>query len=136
MSNWRTGWRRTVAAGVYSSRSGSWRIRVRKTDPRTGARLERNRIVEGASLDEARRIRMNLVHELEQQVREPPRQRVAEFGRYWLSVKAPVIDAGTHARYRGALEDHAFKYLGRTYVRELRTMQVQEWINHELGRGY
>jgi hypothetical protein len=53
-----------------------------------------------------------------------------------LRVKAPVIDPGTHARYRTALEDHAFKYLGRIDMRELRTMQAQDWINRELGRGY
>jgi integrase len=79
---------------------------------------------------------LTLREELEQQLREPPRQRVAEFGRYWLKVRAPVIDPGTHARYRTALEDHAFKYLGRIEMRELRTMHVQEWINRELGRGY
>jgi integrase len=92
--------------------------------------------VKGVPLDEARLARLRLGDELEQQVREPPRQRVAEFGRYWLRVKAPVLDPGTHARYRAALEDHAFKYIGRIDMRELRTMQVQEWINRELGRGY
>jgi integrase len=95
-----------------------------------------NRILNGASLDDARSARRTLQDELEQQLREPPHQRVAEFGRYWLRVKAPVIDPGTHARYKAALEDHAFKHLGRIDMRELRTMQVQEWINRELGRGY
>ena len=135
MSSWNTGWRRTGSGGVYSC-GGSWRIRVRRTDPRTGSRLERNRIVNGISLEDAVSARLTLRDELEQQLREPPSQRVAEFGRYWLRVKAPVIDPGTHARYRTALEDHAFRYLGRIDMRELRTMQVQEWINRELGRGY
>jgi hypothetical protein len=30
---------------------------------------------------------------------QPPRRRVFEFGRYWLSIKKLVVDAGTNARY-------------------------------------
>ncbi len=48
MSSWNTGWRRMGSPGIYSC-GGSWRIRVRKRDPRTGSRLERNRILNGAS---------------------------------------------------------------------------------------
>jgi len=79
---------------------------------------------------------MSLRGELEEQMREPPRQRVAEFGRCWLTLKKGLVDPSTHARYEDALEEHVFKHLGRIDLRELRTMQVQEWINAEIHRGY
>ena len=135
MPSWNSGWQKTSAPGIYSCGT-SWRIRVRRFDPRTGHRLEKNRIVADVPLDDARTLREGLRNELAEQVREPPRRRVMDFGRYWLKVKRPVIDAGTHSRYEGALEDHAFKHLGGVDLRALRTMQVQEWINRELGRGY
>ena len=135
MSSWNSGWRRTTSPGIYSSGT-ALRIRVRLLDPRTGRHRERNRIVEGVPIDQARALRESMRHELAQQMRDPPRQRVQEFGRYWLRLKKPLIDPGTHARYEDVLEEHAFKELGRIDLRELRTMQVQEWINSELRRGY
>ena len=59
-----------------------------------------------------------------------------DFGRYWLGLKKPLIDPATHARYEDALDNHAFKFLGRIDLRELRPMQIQEWINGELRHGY
>jgi len=47
-----------------------------------------------------------------------------------------VIDAGTYSRYESALADHAFHHIGRLDIRDLRSMQVQEWMNAELRRGY
>src|SRR5207253_8219504 len=92
MSIWNSGWQRTSAPGIYSSGT-SWRIRVRRFDPRTGHRIEKNRIVADVPLDDARALRERLQDELAEQVQEPPRRRVMEFGRYWLKVKRPVIDA-------------------------------------------
>jgi hypothetical protein len=109
---------------------------VRLIDPRTGRLRERNRILHDVTPEEARATRELLRRELEGVAREPSRKRVADFERYWLTLKKPLIDPGTYARYDAALEDHAFKTLGRIDLRELRTTEVQEWINREFRRGY
>jgi integrase len=135
MSSWNSGWQRASSPGIYSS-GGSWRIRIRAVDRKTGRLRERNRILEGVSFDEAQAVRESLRGELREQMREPERDKLEEFARYWLKVKRPLIDPGTYERYEAALEDHAFKRLGRVSLRDLRTMQVQEWINAELQDGY
>jgi integrase len=135
MSSWNSGWERTGSPGTYASGT-SLRIRVRMVDPRTGHLRERNRILTGVSQDDAQALRVSLREELAQAVCEPPRRRVGEFGRYWLRLKRPLIDPGTYARYASAIEDHALKWLGRVDLCELRAMQIQEWIEGELRRGY
>jgi len=136
MPSWDSGWIRTRASGIY--RAGTlWRIRVRAAEPRTRRLREMNRILNGAaSLDEARARRALLRRELEQQLEDPPKRRVEEFGRHWLDLKKRTLDPASHARYRSALEDHLFKSVGRIDFRELRPTDIQAWINSELGRGY
>jgi integrase len=109
---------------------------VRAVDPRSGRLRERNRLLDAGSIDDARALQDSLRAELRWELSEHPRQLVEEFGRYWLRLKKPLIDPGTYARYESALQDHAFQYLGRIDIGELRSMQVQEWINAEFRRGY
>jgi len=132
MANLNMGWQRTSLPGIYSS-GRSCRIRVRVADTRTGRLRERNRIVREVRLADAEVIRHALRAEIEREAKEPPRQRVEDFGRRWLKLKQAVIDAGTHARYESALEQHAFKRLGRLDLRELRITHIRAWINAEIG---
>jgi len=135
MTSWNTGWQRTDLPGIYSL-DGCWRIRARVSDARTGRLLERNRIFSGIGLAEAEAIRQSMRTELERQVPPVSVHSIQDFGRRWLEIKQPLIDAGTHARHQSALEDHAFRRLGRIHLRELRLMDVQGWINFEICRGY
>lgn len=135
MPSWNSGWQRTSSPGIYSS-GARMRVRVRIIDPRTGRPSESNRIREGISLEHAQALRESMRAELSRELSEPPRRLVQEFGRCWLDLKEPLIDADTHARYKDALERHAFREIGRVDLRELRSMQVQSWVNHELNRGY
>jgi integrase len=77
-----------------------------------------------------------LRRDLEARFREAARNRVVEFGRYWLQIKKAAIDPGTYDRYEAALEDHAFKEFGRMEFRDVRGLHVQNWINQELASGY
>lgn len=135
MASWNSEWRRTSSPGVYVC-GETYRVRVRVTDPRSGRRREANRIVRDASLEDAAERRRSLRNELEARLKEPPRRRVADFGRYWLNMKRAAIDPGTYERYEAALEDHAFAYFGRIEFRDLRALHVQNWINAELANGY
>jgi hypothetical protein len=133
MRTWNSGWQRTSLPGVYV-RGDACRIRVRITDRRSGRRQEANRIIHNVTSVDAAERRQSLRSELEARLREPPRRRVAEFGRYWLAIKRAVIDPGTYERYKAALEDHAFECFGRMGFAELRGLHVQNWINEELAR--
>ena len=135
MRNWNVGWERTQWPGVYV-RGGDCRIRARVVDPKSGRLREANRILRGVTAEQAVQQRSSMREELEAKLREPPRRRVDEFGRYWLGVKKAAIDPGTYERYKAALEDHAFKSLGRVQFEDLRGLHIQEWINKELRTGY
>jgi integrase len=135
MSSWNTNWLRTEQAGIYKS-GDAWRVRVRLRDPRSGRLRETNKIFRGLAPEDAQGRRDTLREELARRLQEPPWRTVEEFGRYWLALKKPLIDPGTYDRYRGGLEDHAFKQLGRIDFEELRSLQVQEWVNDEIRRGY
>src|SRR6185503_17059557 len=134
MQSWNRGWERTQWPGVYV-RGDLYRVRVRAVDPRSGRLRERNRIVRGIAPAEIAERRLAMRDELMAILREPPRRRVDEFGRYWLSVKRTALDPGTVERYEAALEDHAFKKLGRILFEDLRGLHIQNSINEELRAG-
>jgi integrase len=135
MRNWNLGWERTQWTGVYV-RGDACRIRARVVDPRSGRLREANRILRGVAPEQALDQRQAMREGLEAKLREPPRRRVDEFGRYWLGIKKAAIDPGTYERYKAALEDDAFKSLGRIQFEDLRGLQIQEWINKELRASY
>src|SRR5262245_46283190 len=119
MASWNSGWLRTDSSGVYASTRDVYRIRIRLRDPGSGRLREANRVVRVRDLDHARALRVAMRTELEASLRQPPRRRVAEFGRAWLRLKQAVVDAGTYARYRYALEKRVFPHLGRIDVCDL-----------------
>jgi hypothetical protein len=134
MPSWSTNWARTEHPGIYAAENAH-RVRVRLLDPRSGRLREANRVFVGLTPAEAGERRSAVRDELAKRLVDPPRRTVEEFGRYWLAEKRPLIDPGTYDRYRSAVEQHAMAWLGRTDLQELRSMQVQEWINCELRRG-
>jgi hypothetical protein len=105
MKTWNSGWQRTQWPGVYAC-GDAVRIRVRVVDPRSGRMREVDRILSHVAPADAVERRRQLQDELRGQLHEPPKQKVIEFARYWLGVKRSIVDAGTHARYEDALENH------------------------------
>jgi integrase len=95
-----------------------------------------NRILRNVSPNAALDRQRSLRRELQDRLRDLPRTRVVDFGRYWLSIKRKTIDPGTYDRYEAALEEHAFKALGRIEFAALQGLSVQGWINDELLAGY
>jgi hypothetical protein len=94
MRNWNLGWKRTQWPGVYV-RGDACRIRARVVAPRSGRLREANRILRDVPLESAVDRRRSLRQELQDRLKDLPRTRVVDFGRYWLGIKKKTIDPGT-----------------------------------------
>ena len=130
----------TKYPGVSRLSTRTYRIRARRTDPRTGRRKERDRVLEDVSLQDAVREQQRLVEELEDEIqgRRPPDvdQKVGEFARSWIESKAAHLDPGTLERYADALELHILPELGDFEYRALTRFDVQQWVDRRLRSTY
>jgi hypothetical protein len=123
MGSWNLRWERTAWPGIYVC-GDHCRVRARVVDPRSGRLREVNRILRDTPLESALERRSSLRQELQDLLKDLPRTRVVDFGRYWLGIKEKTIDPGTYERYEAALESHAFKAFGRMEFADLRSMHV------------
>lgn len=130
----------TKYPGVSRLSTRTYRIRARRTDPRTGRRKEKDRILENVSLQEAVREQQQLVEALDDEIqgRNPPNvdQKVGEFARSWIESKAAHLDPGTLERYADALELHILPELGDFEYRALTRFDVQKWADQCLRATY
>jgi integrase len=117
--------------------SGQFRVRARITDPRTGHTKEVDQLIQAATAQAAAAIRATLIQQAgSDTLVDGRRTRVGDFARLWIESKAASIDPGTHRLYADNLEDHVLPTLGDFLFDELRTIDVQRWINDSLARTH
>jgi hypothetical protein len=133
--NWMIGCRKTRYTGIFKIAKG-YRIRVRATDPRTGALKEANREYEGIDLKTALLRQEQMRDEIRHGVIAAERLRVGEYAKLWIESKGPTVDLGTAERYADALDDHVLPALGPLFYDQLTSLDVQKWVNSERKKGY
>jgi integrase len=118
MASWIDGWKKTRYPGIWAQGS-SVRIRVRTTCPKTGKRVEANRVFEGLSLREAPAKQHELLTELLQESEEAQRTR---FGSYATSLYKRKVAVGeiksrkSMERWEDTLEHHLFPAFGDHFL--------------------
>ena len=89
---------KTKYPGIWKLSKRSFRIRARKTDPRTGQRKERDRVLTETNIRQALQARQELLSELGAEIRghkpAAARQTVGEFAQLWIESKAIHLDPG------------------------------------------
>ncbi|MCG8424191.1 MAG: site-specific integrase [Proteobacteria bacterium] len=63
------------------------------------------------------------------------RVKTGDYAKSWLESKALHVDVGTVERYGLALR-HALDKLGEIYLHELRSADIQSWVDSEIRAGY
>ncbi len=132
--------RSTRHPGVYQVDQQTFRIRVKRLDPRKGKVKQIERLLKGVSLQEAVSKRAMLAENFgDTSVGKAPREKVGAFAKRWFDTKLPTLSTSTAERYVDGLENHVLKRttgLGEFYFDSLRRMDVQEWVNRENQAGY
>lgn len=111
-----------------------YRVRVQVTDPRTRARKEVDRRIEGIladALEERERLRGELLGE---GMASPSRTSLGEYAAAWSKRRAPRLRKSTRDRYAVAVA-HITIGLGAYRLGTLRPGDVEEWLAAQVGRG-
>ena len=122
----------TKYPGVYKVSKGTYRVRGKQVNPRTGKSKEVDRIVEVRTVREAVRKRADLLEAMQDPIASGQRVRVGDYATSWLRSKALKIDVGTAERYAEALENHILPALGDLFYDALTRYDVQKWVDSAL----
>ena len=116
--------------GITKLGRQKYRVRVRATDPRTGAELEAKRVVKG-TLEHARTIQKEMAEEL---ANDDPRERIklAEYVGHWLEHRQATVKPSTSAKYANDLRLHILPALGGLYVDSIRPRDVKAFVTRQL----
>lgn len=140
---WRGG-QKTRVRGVMSLGGGSYRLRVYGTDPVSGRKLERDKIVTAASVAEAKEIRGRFEAELRgtRPVLVPvplkssrPSRTVGDLAKSWLEKTldrrrkdgTPRVTPATKARYLYSVEKIILPSIGKREIQALTKEWVETW---------
>jgi hypothetical protein len=106
--------KQTRYPGIQGLGNGSYRLRIKWRDPRTGKTKEVDRVAHAlGSPAEAARRRGTLRAELEAGEQETKQgTRVKDYARSWLSSKLPALKPSTAQRYAQSLDLHILPALG------------------------
>lgn len=123
----------TKYPGVYKTGKGTYRVRGRVPDPRTGKRKEVDRVLHNVTLQQAVYKRSELMAALENETLAPVEPtRVGVYATSWIRSKALKVDQGTAERYALTLEQHVLPTLGDFYYNALKKRDVQAWVDAKL----
>ena len=116
--------------GITKLGRKKYRVRVRGTDPRTGAELEAKRIVKG-TLEQARAVQHEMAEEL---TNDDPGERIklADFAAQWLEHRRGQVKPSTATKYENDLRLHILPELGALYVDSIRPRDVKAMITRQL----
>ena len=119
--------------GITKLAPKKYRVRVRGTDPRTGAELEAKRIIKG-TLAQALAIQLEMAEQL---ASDTPRQRptLAEFADQWLAHRRATVKPSTWHKYANDLRRHILPALGALYLHSIRPRDVKAFIAEELRKS-
>jgi integrase len=123
--------RKTKYPGVQIVAPGTYRVRGKFIDPRTGRTTEVKKIVTAATPMEAAAKRSTL---LNGRMRSTGRTRmtVGAFAQSWLEAKSGVVSETTLEGYTNSLDRHVLPALGEFFYDALGPMDVQLWVNRSL----
>lgn len=128
----------TKYPGVSKIAEKTYRVRGKVIDPRTGKPKEVDRIIENVSVQEAARVRAELLEALRSAsvAPEAKRLRVGEYAQLWMQSKTVKIDSATADKYSYALDHHILPALGDYYYDALTRRDVQDWVDRALTSGW
>lgn len=139
---------RTNYPGVKKLGKGRFVIDGEATDPRTGRTKQVERVLNGVTARQASRIRAEELDKIRSGQLDGPkeRQRLRDSSASWLKLKTPSIDWRTAETYTYALAhvcgepghklDAEHGGLGDFYDDAFSRVDVQAWVNAQLGFGY
>jgi integrase len=122
--------------GVYRVDEGTYWIRAKATDPRTGKPKEIEKLLTGVSAQAAAKRRAEMLQEIRNPIGPARKVRVGEFAKSWIASKALKLDSNTVKTYGDALERHILPALGDHYYETLSSQDVQGWIDGAMMRGW
>lgn len=126
--------------GVTRIAEGVFRVRGSVTDPRTGRRLEVDRVLHNTSAKNAALKKAALLAEERDKhaERSVVRMRVGDYARSWLRRKLAREEIGpeTGDVYAAALEDHILPALGDYFYDSLTEADIQRWIDESLEKTW
>ena len=131
---------KTKYPGIFRLGRRAYRVRVRRTDPKTGRRKEKDRILDDVDMQQALRVQRELLDELEAEIRGyspiAENQTVGEFAQSWIDSKAGHLDPETLDRYALTLRLHILPPLGDYEYRSLTRFDVQQWVDRAMRLTY
>lgn len=118
--------------GITKIAIQKYQVRVRGTDPRTGKRQDRKRVVHGP-LQDALALQQQM---LEQLAQGGPRARMTltSYSRSWLRRRVSQLKPSTATKYAGDLTRHILPALGDVYVDALRPRDVAGFVSEQSKR--
>lgn len=122
--------------GVYLVGNGTYRIRAKALDQRTGKTKEVERFIENVNLQEAAQQRAALVEVAKNPAPTAARMRVREYAKLWMESKKLRLDSSTAQTYEKALEKRILPALGDYYYDALTPIDVQKWVDDAMRRGW
>ncbi|WP_045119632.1 tyrosine-type recombinase/integrase [Haliangium ochraceum] len=122
---------------MFKLENGTFRIRGKVRDPRTGKAKEVDRVVSDVSAQRAAYLRAEMMDALRVSAEpEAKRVRVGEYALSWMRSKALKLSPGTARTYADALEDHILPAFGDLFYDALRKQDVQRWVDDALTNGW
>ncbi|MEY4514882.1 MAG: hypothetical protein RLZZ450_7004 [Pseudomonadota bacterium] len=113
--------------GVQSLGDGTYRLRAKVNNPKTGRTKEIDQIKAAASALEASHIRAQLICDARSEETQQERQRLATFSLSWIKSKKRTLKASTFVRYTRTLAHHVIPQLGEFYVDAITHHDIVRW---------
>ncbi|MFN0252728.1 MAG: tyrosine-type recombinase/integrase [Kofleriaceae bacterium] len=121
---------------MYRIDEGTYWVRAKALDQRTGKKKEVEKLLEGVNLQQAAQIRAELFEAAKNPAPSAKRMRVREYAKDWWESKKLRIDASTAKTYDAALEKRILPWLGDYYYDALTSTDVQKWVDNMTRRGW
>ena len=121
----------TKYPGVKRLGPGTFLVRGKVIDPRTGKTMEIRQTVEAASGLDAAVLRGKLLDERTSST-TTTRMTVGAFAKLWIEAKSGIVAETTLEGYANSLVKHVLPALGNYFYDALGPMEVQGWINRSL----
>lgn len=128
--------RRTKFVGVYQVQQNEYRVRAVGVDPRSGKRKQVEKLFDGVSAQQAARLRVAMIEEIERPVQQVQRVRVGEFAQLWMKSKVLALDEAVARTYANALDQHVLPVFGDLFYDLVTKAEVQAWVDRSLGSAW
>ena len=128
MASWIDGWKKTRYPGIWIQGS-SIRIRVRTTDPKTGKRVEANRVFEGLSLRDAPAKQSEMAAELTGEGQETTKRRFRDYAHSLAERKianGEIKSGKSMERWEDTLGLHLIPAFGDYYLDAITMRDIEE----------